>query len=110
VGPDYCRSACGDRVCADCPRPRLLPAAVFGVEAYLACRTQWALCPNGRLLGLRYDACLPQLHLLREKWRLARRKGRPGVVRLMDMLRTLEHALIAAAAEREANTNPPRRD
>lgn len=49
---EACRGCAG--LCRDCPRPRLLPANVPIVEAYLDCITQWHVRDNGARSGMDY--------------------------------------------------------
>lgn len=92
-GASYCASC--PSVCAECPRPRLLPAATFAVAAYLECRTQWMYAPSGRPTGLRYDGCTTRLRAF------ARRHGldRKMQERMFEGLCVIEAAVVAVAIE-----------
>lgn len=98
----YCRQACGDRVCEACPRPRLLPDAIWAAALYRAVQTQWAVAPYMGYTGLRYEACLPMLEHKRAEWLAAGEDDVPDPGVLMADLQVIEAAVLAAQAERRA--------
>lgn len=103
VTPAYCREACArevaeGRVCANCPRPRLLAEALPGVLAYSTVQTQWRHAPNGAITGLAYGDCLAALERLPARLR-ADYGLEISVDELMDDVRAVERGLIAASRE-----------
>lgn len=89
-------------MCAECPRPRLLPDAEFGVEAYLSCRTQWNLSPSGAAIGLRYEACLPMIRHQRRAWLDAGVADVPTQHQLVTYLQVIERAVLEALSEQRS--------
>ena len=77
-------------MCAQCPRPRLLPANLRMVGAYLAVRTQWRHAANGMKTGLDYAGVRALLEA-----ELPARKAR----RMFAAVRTIERALLDAQHE-----------
>ena len=76
IGPSYCRMACGESSCDDCPRPRLLPENAEAARLFRASETQWRISANGAITGLDYVALelLMKLHEVEDKkdafWRV----------------------------------------
>lgn len=97
----YCRSACGATVCADCPRPRVLPDALFAIDAFDAVSTQWQIGPTGRLLGLRYEGCAPALRMRRQQWR-AMGLSPPSAAVVFEDVQVIELAQMQVMAAKAA--------
>lgn len=93
-------------MCADCPQPRVLPANLPLVMAYLACATQWRHAGMGGVrTGMDYPGCEAAI---RAHWPAARPRKR---ARLLRGVRMIEWAILEADAEiraAEAPHLPPR--
>ncbi len=95
ANPDMTAEACRgcQVICADCPRPRLLPECEEQVRAYLACRTQWRTGAMGGRLGLDYAGVRAALDALHPSMSPTRSK------RLFAGVQVIELALLEVQAE-----------
>lgn len=98
--PAYCRKTCPSGVvCADCPRPQLLPENLLSLRAYELCSTQWRTGFNGAT-GLDYSSCIATLERYARRWDKEQPDAEPiDPLDLLDEVRTIEQALLTAWAE-----------
>lgn len=101
--PAYCRKCRASGGCGSaCPRPQLLPECRDAVRAYDTCDTQWRVGMGGPT-GLDYAACVATLTLYLPRWQAAAEPDAAihhlTVADLLDDVRTIEHALLAAQSE-----------